>query len=306
MLAYIIAALIWWFIALNQQNRMLSTAKMHRATTGLSIPPPEVAAVNKERDRKTSQYLGEGITFLSLILIGAVVVFRALRKQFRQSQQQRHFVMAITHELKTPIAVTKLNLETLQKHKLNEDQEKKIISNTIQETNRLNDLCNNMLLASQIESNGYQLMNEQIDFSALISGCVRDFITRFPNRIIKDHIEPSINLNGDMLLLQMAVNNLLDNAIKYSPKDSSVSVSLNQRGQSIRLVVNDEGKGVREDEREKIFLKYYRSGNAHTSEAKGTGLGLFLTKKIIQEHQGKISVSKNNPQGSSFTILLRS
>ena len=304
LLAYIIAALIWWFIALNQQNSIMTDYKLDGVDMHQPNYQKEIARIKIDKNRKTTQYIGEGVTFLGLILIGAVFVFRAVRKQFRQSLEQRHFMMTITHELKTPIAITKLNLETLQKHKLDEEQTRKLISNTIQEANRLNDLCNNMLLASQIESGSYKITNEQINFSEQVANCIHDFISRYPKRKIVYDIWPSITISGDMLLLNMAFNNLLDNAIKYSLKDSTVFVTLKKEENSVLLVIKDEGKGVPDSEKEKIFLKYYRAGNPNTMEAKGTGLGLFLTKKIIQRHNGFIRVTDNTPQGSNFEIVL--
>lgn len=305
LLTYIIAALIWWCIALNQQNRIMAFDKIK----GVRIDQPnyqaEVAKINQEKDRKTAQYIGEGLTFFSLLIIGAVFVFRAVRRQFRQSMQQRHFMMAITHELKTPIAVTKLNLETLQKYRLTEEQQEKLIRNTIQETNRLNDLCNNMLLATQIESDGYKLTNEQINLTEVVAGCAHDFIIRYPKRNIRINLKEGVSYTGDMLLLQMAVNNVMDNALKYSAKETPVFITLENDKGKILLTIKDEGKGIPDPEKEKIFLKYYRAGK-NTLDAKGTGLGLFLTRKIVQQHKGKIIVTDNIPQGSNFTIVLNS
>ena len=106
--------------------------------------------------RKTAQYLGEGVTFFLLIIAGAIFVFRAVRRELRISRQQQNFMIAITHELKTPISVAKLNLETMQKRKLDETQQQRLIQTTLEETNRLNALCNNMLLSSQMEAGGYR------------------------------------------------------------------------------------------------------------------------------------------------------
>lgn len=262
-------------------------------------------SIIKERNRKKTQFMGEGVTFLILILAGAVFVFRAVRRQFLQSQEQHNFMMAITHELKTPIAVTKLNLETLQKHHLEDAQQKKLISNTIQEASRLNDLCNNMLLASQIESGGYVLTDEQLNFSEVVTDCITDFNNRYSQRKIKADIQPGIIISGDMLLLQIAVNNLLDNSIKYSPRTSIVSVSLLSSEGEITLTVSDEGKGIADAEKQKVFVKYYRSGNQHTKEAKGTGLGLFLTKNIVRQHNGDIKIKDNYPQGSIFEMNIK-
>src|SRR5665647_3582087 len=155
LLAYILAALVFWFIVLNKQNVELSHYKLDLIDVDDSLHSQKVEEITTEKDRKTAQYLGEGITFLLLIGAGAVFVFRIINRQLVQSQQQQNFMMAITHELKTPIAVTKLNLETMQKRKLEYEQQQKLIRNTIQEANRLNALCNNMLLLSQIDAGGY-------------------------------------------------------------------------------------------------------------------------------------------------------
>ena len=187
------------------------------------------------KNRKTAQYIGEGITFLLLILTGAAFVFRAINRQFKLSQQQQNFMMAITHELKTPIAVTKLNLETLQKRTLNDEQRQKLISTTIQEANRLNALCNNMLFTSQIELGGYNIVKEKIDFTKLVSECVHDFLIRFPHRKIESHLQEEAYITGDLLLLELAVNNLLDNAIKYSGKEDIVLLKIFQTDKGSKI-----------------------------------------------------------------------
>ena len=305
LLAYVIAALIWWFIALNQQNKEINNFRLQSSGAKFDNPGRQTEFLAKENKRKSAQYLGEGITFLCLIITGAIFVFRAVRRQFRQSQQQQNFMMALTHELKTPIAVTKLNLETLQKHRLSEEQQNKLITNTIQETNRLNDLCNNMLLTSQIESGGYELTNEEIDLTKLVNNCIQDFITRYPKRKIEKAICDGIAITGDMLFLKMAINNLLDNAIKYSAKDTRVFISLRKTNDNTLLEIKDEGQGIAENQKQKIFLKYYRTGNG-TMETKGTGLGLFLTKKIVQQHAGRIVVKDIEPHGSNFEVTFLS
>ncbi len=265
----------------------------------------EAGLIYTERHRKTIQYLSEGITFLILIITGAVFVFRIVRREFKHSQQQQNFMMAITHELKTPIAVTRLNLETLQKHKLSDEKQQQLLTNTLQETNRLNDLCNNILLASQLEAGGYQVSTENINLSMLLQDCINEFSVRFPQRSIESDITTNIHFTADRVLFQIAINNLLDNAIKYSGKESKVFVELKDDGLKINLSVKDNGKGIADEEKQKIFNKFYRVGNQYTREAKGTGLGLFLTRKIVNQHNGSITVSDTQPHGSTFVISLR-
>lgn len=306
LLAYIIAALVFWFIELNKQNEQATVFKLQQLRPDQPGYFEQANKIISLEKRKTAQYIGEGVTFFLLIIAGAVFVFRAVRRQLKFSQLQQNFMMALTHELKTPIAVAKLNLETLQKRKLEEPQQQRLIATTLQETNRLNSLCNNMLLSSQMESSNFKISNEEINFSELVNECVQDFKIRFPQRSINASINNDIFCNGDRLLLQIAVNNLIDNAIKYSPKETAITIILQQQQGKITVQVQDEGKGIATEEQKKIFAKFYRTGNEATKAAKGTGLGLFLTKKIAEEHNGNISMTDNTPTGSIFTITLQS
>lgn len=303
LLAYIIAALVWWFIALLRQNESMAEFKRKELR---SHPDYKQLIINveEERKRKIAQYVGEGSIFFLLIIAGAVFVFRAVRRQFKQSQDQQHFMMAITHELKTPIAVSKLNLETMQKHKLDETRQQRLIQNTLQEANRLNDLCNNLLLSSQIEAGGTVSTPEEIDMASLLQKTVQDYMVRYPERIIESRLEDNVPVNGDPVLLQMAVSNLIENALKYSPKEKPVRLLLGKTEKNAVVQVIDEGPGIAEAEKKKVFDKFYRLGNEATKKAKGTGLGLYLVKKIIFTHKGQINLADNPSGGSIFALSL--
>ncbi len=305
LLVYIIAALVWWFIELNNQNHQMATITTYQILKDNPGYYDEVAKVKQIEKRKTAQYIGEGAVFLLVIIAGAVYVFRAVRRQLKLGQQQQNFMMAITHELKTPITIAKLNLETLQKRKLDESQSQKLIHNTIQEANRLNALCNNLLLVAQLEDSKYHITEEAINFSELIAGCVDDFKMRYPDRIYITSLAENIFINGDRTMLQMAVNNLIDNASKYADKAAIVNVSVQQELKKIKFTVADNGKGIADEDKTKIFEKFYRVGNKATKEAKGTGLGLYLSKKIAEQHHAVISITDNVPQGSIFTIIFK-
>ena len=302
LLAYIISALVFWFLVLNKQNKELTELLLQ------DINVHDVRYLQKEKrieqlkDRKSAQYIDEGVTFLLLTLAGAVFVFRFINRQLTQSQQQRNFIMAITHELKTPIAVAKLNLETMQIRKLDLNQQQKLIRSTIQEANRLNSLCNNMLLLGQLDTGGYKFTKEKFDLATLANDCAEDFILRFPERKIEVEVPNEIMILGDKLSLQLAINNLLDNAIKYSRKDDVVLIKVFRENKKIKLHVIDEGFGVSDDEKGKVFEKYFRGIQRQT---KGTGLGLYLTKEIVKQHHGEISVANNIPNGCIFEIQFK-
>lgn len=264
----------------------------------------QIEKIENDSKKKVNQYNGEGSIFLLVIMAGALVFYKAVRRQFKISQEQQNFMMAITHELKTPIAVAKLNLETMQKRKLDENQQQRLIYNTISETNRLDTLCNNMLISSQIEAGGYRFVKEEIDLGKLVHTCTEEFITRYPNRTINKNIEKEIFITGDPMLLQIAVNNLIENALKYSPKDMPVGINLELNDTVAELQVTDNGPGIEDDEKQKVFAKFYRLGNEATKRAKGTGLGLYITRKIVKNHGGNIFILNNTNAGSIFTIQL--
>jgi len=249
LLSYMVAALIWWFIALEKQNQLITSIRLSELKQDDPKYYQDYLYIETAAHRKTIQFISEGSTFLILILVGAVFVFRATRRQIKLSQQQQNFMMAVTHELKTPIAIAQLNLETLQKRQLEEEKKQKLISNTLVEANRLNTLCNNILFAAQLDAGAYKTAKQDINLTDLLGGCIDNFKTRFPSRQILENIGDSIYLNGEPFLLQMLVNNLIDNANKYASKETAITVSLIQSNNQITFSVADLGEGLADDEK---------------------------------------------------------
>jgi K+-sensing histidine kinase KdpD len=308
LLAYTIAALVWWFISLaHLADSMAHYREQQLRFTVDSVTQQgkfeqELDKIRTEQNRDKTKYIAEGVTFMLVILIGATYGYRSVRRQFRMQQQQQNFMMAVTHELKTPIAVANLNLETLQKHKLDEPTRQKFIQMTLQETHRLHSLTSNILVASQLEYGAYMRSVDELDLSQLITSCTEDFRQRFPERTWETDIEPEIAVEGDALLLEIMINNLLENAHKYSPKASPINITMRRRGQEAEVQVKDNGPGVPDNEKKKIFDKFYRIGNEEVRKTKGTGLGLHLCRKIAKDHHADIYVTNNLPSGSIFTI----
>jgi two-component system sensor histidine kinase CiaH len=302
LLFYIIAALVWWFITLENQNRSMANYRLNELKLYDPAYPAQYDTITSDKKRKTAQYISEGITFLALTLVAAIFVYRAVRRQFKVQLQQENFMMAITHELKTPIAIAKLNLETLRKRNLDEAQKQKLLLATLQETNRLDTLANNILVSSQLEGGRYRLTKEELDFSALVKTTVGDFINRFPDRDWQTNIEPELDITGDALLLQILVNNLIENAVKYSVRGGLIKCDVQRKNKLILMQVTDNGPGIPDDEKKKVFDKFYRVGNEATRTTKGTGLGLYLCRKIAADHNASIRITDHAPAGSTFTV----
>lgn len=300
LLIYIIAALCWWFIALNHQNgemTRLSLSDIPKDVTNYNL---KVEKIVEKKKRKTTQYIGEGITFLVVILVSAGFIYRATRRQIKFADSQQNFMMAVTHELKTPIAITQLNLETIKKRNLSKEQQEKIINDSLKEVARLNNLCNNSLWAAQLDAGSYREKKERINLSQIIKEAGLNYQKNYTNTEINSNIEEDIYIEGDILMIEILINNLIENAIKYSPKDSQIIIHLQKEKKKIVLNVTDFGVAISDEEKNKVFEKFYRSNHAKVKNISGSGLGLFLCKKIMQKHQGEIKVLNNQPNGSVF------
>ncbi len=304
LLVYLIAALAWWYIELDQQNDLMLLFQQEQVMKNNPADPGALAAVQDAHDRNAKQYIGEGLTFLVITILGAVFVYSVVRRQIRYHLQQKNFMMAVTHELKTPIAVTKLSLETLRRHKLDEERQSKILGDAINETERLDALCNNILLSSQLESGGYQLTKQEFDCSGMVLSAVAAFQKRHPARIFEVNVPTGMVLHGEEFLIRLVLNNLIENAVKYTEKDVPVRVGLEEFDNTLLITVADLGAGIPEMEKQKVFDKFYRVGDESRRKAKGTGLGLYLSTKIVNDHKGHISVENNHPVGTVFKVML--
>ena len=303
LLMYVLAALVWWYIALNLQNRQMAEYKLSLLNRDEPAYTQKVEKIFSERDRMTTAFVSEGLVFLFVILVGAIFLYSAIMRQIRIQQQQQNFMMAITHELKTPISIARLNIETLQKHNLDDAKKDKILKSSLQEINRLNTLTGNILVSAQLEGGSYLFNKEELDFSQVVNDCCEDFENRFPSRPWNRNLEPGLFVSGDPLLMKILVNNLVDNAVKYSPPSSPINVLLKKYGTGGILEIRDEGSGIPKNEYRRIFQKFYRVGNEDTRTTQGTGLGLYLCRKIAKDHKMQLSVSDNPPKGTLFTVI---
>ncbi len=304
LLMYLIAALAWWYIELDQQNDLMLAFQLEQAMKNIALAPGAIDALQDAHDRNAKQYIGEGFTFLIITILGAVFVYSVVRRQIRFHLQQKNFMMAVTHELKTPIAVTKLNLETLRRHKLDEERQSKILGDAINETERLDALCNNILLSSQLESGGYKLTKQEFDCAEMLSSAVSAFQKRYPARSFALEVSGPVVLNGEEFLIRLVLNNLIENAVKYTTPEMPISVSLQELDHQAIIKVADLGAGIPDAEKQKVFEKFYRVGDESKRKTKGTGLGLYLSTKIVKDHKGSISIENNHPVGTVFKVIL--
>lgn len=308
-LGYIIAALVFWEMALQKQSGRIyaqEVTTLRNQVDSMRLPNIyryEMGELKKTLDSRTTQYVAEGATFLIVILIGAAVVYASFTRRILVSKQQNNFMLAVTHELKTPLAAIKLNLQTLEKHQLDDEKRRLLIDRCIKESNRLNDLCNNMLFTSQIEGRQYKPAMAALSLSDMLGEVIAEFAGRSSRRFEED-IAEDCRVTGDAAMLRIAVNNLVENAIKYTPADKSIKVSVFKDAQWAHILVADEGPGISDAEKKHVFGKFYRVGNEESRKTKGTGLGLYLSARIVAQNGGTLTVRDNSPTGAIFDIKL--
>lgn len=308
LLVYIVSALLFWGLSLQMQNKKIyeyeAAALLEHKDTFSSVDQYKKiqTEIHEDFTTRNTQYLGEGLFFCLVILIAAIVVYKSLQKNLELSSRQNNFMLSITHELKSPIAAVKLNLETIRRRKLDEETQIMLIDRCLNETNRLNDLCNNLLLASQMESKHFNTSFEEINLKPILEDSAKLFEHRS-----KHHIHTELQdayTQSDPFLVKLVVNNLLENAIKYTLPGTNIYVHLREEDDNVLFSVTDEGGGIPDEEKERIFEKFYRVGNENARKTKGTGLGLFLISQIVKINKGSISVRDNLPLGTIFEVSL--
>jgi signal transduction histidine kinase len=266
----------------------------------LAINPKKIEELKFERYQQRNIWLYQSILLLFLVGVGIYGVFSSIEKIYKLNKQQNNFLLSVTHEFKTPIAAIRLMLQTSKHPKVNDEKRIELVDNSIQSTHRLEELAENMLTAMQIESNAYQYNLSPVDYSNLVNKVIN-------NQQIKGQIsaevEPDIVVEGDDFILRMVVNNLIENAFKYS-NNQPIEVSLTKDQKWKRLSIKDQGIGLKKEDYKNIFKKFYRVQDEETRVSKGTGLGLFIVKQAVEKHSGKVFVSANADKGSTFTILL--
>lgn len=261
--------------------------------------------LNEKLYKRWLMIAGEGTVFALILGLGIYRTRKTFKKEFELSKQQNNFMLSVTHELKTPIAATRLQLETLIKHQLPYDKQELVLKQALQETLRLDALVEKILIANRIESSAYRIQAETFDLSNLchqITESLKTTLLKFHK--VTTFIVPHIIIQGDPMAFTSIITNLLDNAAKYSLPGSNIELNLHFEKNTVELVIKDEGIGISRMEATSVFEKFYRSGNEETRNTKGTGLGLYIVKSLIKMHNGTIKITANEPKGTIFTVQL--
>lgn len=279
---YVVLQFAWWAYLLVELNAEINT--------------PEA------QQKQFIMIAGEGFVFFSLLLIGLWKIRSSIQQEIKMSKRQNNFLLSVTHELKTPLTSNKLNLQTLLKRKtLDREQQEQLLSQAINENNRLEEMIENILTATRIENNHFKLNFEECNLSQKIINITNNWAkSRIPVQL---NIKEDIICKVDLFIIKTVLHNLLDNAYKYAGKEATIEVYLKREKNKLIWGVKDNGKGIPQKFKKDIFNKFYRIGSEETRGQRGTGLGLYLVKNLLIFHGDSITYLPNEPNGSHFKII---
>lgn len=284
--AYVIIQFLWWGYHIIELSE-------------------EVSKESTQVSSRIRMIISEGSVFLILVLIGIWQIRRSIRKDLKLSERQNNFLLSVTHELKTPLAANKLYIQTIQKRDLNKEQTDGLLKKSIEENTRLEHMINNILNASSLENNAFNIEKEEFDLVLLVKSIQKRFETISNQKISTSFSKDRIMLRADKFSIETIINNLVENAIKYSESNSLILIYASEKDTSIEFGVVDNGIGISKENKVNVFNKFYRVGNEEVRTQNGTGLGLFIVAELIRKHNGKITCFDNNPKGTNFKITLQ-
>jgi signal transduction histidine kinase len=256
-----------------------------------------------------------GVILFSLLIAGVVLNTVFLVREISRNERQDSFLNAVSHELKTPIASTRLYLETLQRRPVEEEQRQQFYKIMLADSDRLLATVEQVLKAGELGQRHRQQNRTLVEIRPLLADCIQVTLQRYhldPESIVLDPAPAPapegvpLRVLGIAEDLRTAIINVLDNAVKYSPEGVHVRCSLAiAHPSSVTLRIADRGIGLPENQNKRIFRRFYRVPGRPTAKIRGTGLGLFLVRNIVSQHGGHIKASSPGPGlGTTVTFTL--
>lgn len=232
-----------------------------------------------------------------------LIVLRDITEQKNVEKEKDDFVATISHDIKTPLTTMKGYLSALLRYsdKITPEQRDSYLRVINSEIDRINRMLNNLMDLRRLEGNILKINPVKFDVVKVVNKVIDIFRISYVNfEFSIKSSESSVLVYADKDKIEQVLHNLLSNAVKYSPTGGKVSVNVEKKLDEVWIQVSDQGMGIPENELDKIFEKYYRTKSSHTKKVSGKGLGLYITKKIIELHGGKVWVKSEINKGTTF------
>lgn len=227
-----------------------------------------------------------------------------LQRSQREEGNLKSNITDITHQLKTPVASLKLSLDIALSEQYAEQERKKFAEQAEVQINKLDLMLDGLAKISQLETDLIQLRPQKLSLQLLINQAINSVIMK----AVEKEMELEVELAEDRMVYVdekwtlEALGNVLENAVKYAPEKTTVKVQVSSLVTYVLVEIKDEGPGITKEEQNKIYQRFYRG--SHSDSVEGSGVGLYLTRKIIEEQGGTIMVKRNHPKGANFQLTL--
>ncbi|MCW5900208.1 MAG: HAMP domain-containing histidine kinase [Flavobacteriales bacterium] len=295
MAVYIMAQFAWWAVLLLRQDS--ETHRLAMEVLALGGEPGALA----EPGRGRRMVMGEGAVFFLLLIVLLLLTWRAMRRDLALARSQRNFLLAVTHELRTPIAAIKLKLQTLARPGVPPEHLDALKTGALGEVDRLASLTDKVLLATQAQEGLLALDHSKVEVMALLRGVMERARAGHAHGHRLDLSGPGqLIVKSDGAALRSIAENLVENAAKYAPPGTTILLEVLKGREGWRIQVADEGPGIPPKERERIFQRFYRAGNEETRQSQGTGLGLYIVDRLTKRLGGQVTVQERPGGGSIF------
>ena len=254
--------------------------------------------------KKVIMITGEGLVFFMILFVGLWRIRTAIRRDQQLNERQSNFLLSVTHELKTPLASTKLYLQTLMKRDFELEKRNELLQKALLENQRLEEMVEAILTASRLENQTIFPHKEWINLNTVFTELAKQYNTRLDKEWIVLDLQEKISIETDAFMLKTIVTNLIENAYKYAGTHQKLILFLHRDKQNSKFGTKDSGPGIAPENQADIFHKFVRLENEETRSQKGTGLGLFIAAEYAKIIGGKIEYKQNSPKGAIFEITL--
>ena len=279
---YVLLQFFWWAYLLINLS--------HLAIEGQALQQDWSVSMQQQLSQtKTLMIIGEGSVFIVLLSIGLYQIRKSFLKELRLANQQQNFMMAVTHELRTPLSAIKLQIQTIQRRKeLDPDQQEKLLHKAVTEIDRLSQLTDNILTASQANESELVLDVKKVHLYTLLHELTPVFHEKIPHILIDESCQ--VNIRADESAIRSVFSNLMENTIKYAKPEEVIRINCSVQGNKAHIKYAGIGPGIPNEQQKLVFEQFYRGGNELTRNTKGTGLGLFICKQLLNRMQGQIKI----------------
>lgn len=290
-------------------NKLSKSSNLYTVSKSPFLPPHNnLSASFSNSTKEILKRILTGIllsTLLVLVVISCLFyLLKIIKHQKQIAEVKNDFISNITHEFKTPIATIGVALESIKNFNVIDDKEKtkSYINMSNNQLNKLNVMVEKLLETASLDSENLQLKKEGNNVTHLLQNIVNKHTLELENKSLTySHPENDIMVNIDAFHFENALNNIIDNAVKYGGKQIKVTLEKNTIG--FTVTISDDGKGLTKEHKDKIFEKFYRIPKGNTHDVKGFGIGLYYAKKIIEKHDGAIHLNIEN-QWTTFKISI--